>query len=193
MKKRKIILKDHELFFIFQWVQRLFVFTTYVSICYIFFFVVSVIVPFLYLYVFDLNFNIPLSTKLIYYSYFRDIKYFYLILNYFFDYNFVFFTFYFVTLSFKFLFLFYESFIYSSLLSLLLTLLYLITYLLIYLLILPLAFLKLYIFPFFKFFKGFLTLALFLKNFFIDLLSFNHIVDVFKTFLFSDNFFIFLS
>lgn len=192
MKKRKIILKDHELFFIFQWIQRLFVFTTYVSICYILFFVISVILPFLYLYTFDLNFDIPLSTKLIYYSYFRDIKYFYLLLDYFFNYNFVFFTFYFVNFGLKFLFVFYESFVYFNLLSLFLAFFLYFTNFLIFLAILPFAALKLYIFPIFKLFKGFLILALFLKNFFFNLLSFSYIIDVFKTFLFSDNFFIFL-
>ena len=88
-KKRKILLKDDELYFIFQWAQRFFIFTFYFFICYVAFFLISVILPLLYIYVFDFGFDVNLPVKLVYFTYLKDLKYLPPFLSFFFNFKFI--------------------------------------------------------------------------------------------------------
>lgn len=192
MKKKKIVLKDPELFFIFQWAQRIFIFTFYISIFYLFFFLISIVLPLFYVFFFDANLDFLITPKLIYFAYLRDLKYFYLLLHYFFNFNFIFFPSYFFIYLCKAAFLFLDLYIFSFIKEFFIILYLNLFSFFVFLKYLFLSFFKIYFFLFFSGIKTLSVYILFLKNFFFFYFDLKNVFEVFKNFLFSDNFIIFL-
>ena len=193
LKKNKIILQDDELYLAFKWAQRVFIFTFYFLIWYLFFFFLSIFVPVLYMYVAEPG--ITNVTQLYYITYFSDTKYLYFISDFFFSKNFFFFTPVFLSFVLKFIYLVFDLYFFPLISYVFLFIFSHIFSFFSYPILFIFSIFKIYFFFLFSFFKSAFILIIFLKKLFLvgpSLLGLNSLFDIFKNFLFSDNFILFL-
>jgi hypothetical protein len=192
-KRRKIILQDDEVFFIFRWAQRIFAFTVYFLFFYFSFLLFSCLIPLFYVYFFSNTESLNLSF-IIYFFYFKKIKYLSILFNFFAGPNFIYYAAYFIKLVPFSIFLTFSIYLNPIFLTISKILIKAIITKISYFFIFFLVLIKIYFFEFFNIFKDILTLSIFLKNSVLGgspSLNLSPFLAIYKNFLFSDNFLIF--
>ncbi len=196
MRKNKIILQDDEVYFLFQWAQRIFLYFSYFLIWYVSFFIFSIFIPFLYLYLADFTFVTIKSFYLAYVvNFVKDYKYLAFIFDFFFGNNFVYYGSFVFVFFFKYIFILFHLNVFSLFLIILSSLKYYFIKFFIFLFFIFISVIGVYCSSLLDILKNLLIFGVLFKNIFFvggSLIKINALIDVFKNFLFSDNFIIFL-
>lgn len=191
-KRHKIILRDDEVYLAFYWAQRIFVSTFYFAICYASFFFISIFLSLIYLYLTDLDF--ANTSMFFFFAYVYSTKYFPLFSKLLGN-GFIFFAPIFFKFFLNFLYVFFELYVFTFLTWFGGNLLFIFVKLSSWVVLFTLSILSLYLYSVFEFIKDLALISLLLKSslsYEFDIVGFYKILDVFKNFLFSDNFFIFI-
>ena len=171
----------------------MFAFIVYFSFFYFSFFLFSCLIPLFYVYFFSDTESLNLFF-ITYYFYFKKIKYFKILFNFFVDPNFIYYIGYFTKLVPFSVFLTFSLYLSPVLLSILKVLITVITTKVFYFFALFFTIIKVYCFDVFNIFKDILALFIFFKNSVFgdfSLLNVAPLLAIYKNFLFSDNFVIF--
>lgn len=189
MKKNRHVMPDDDIIFAFQWAQRIFLYSSYFVLWYFSFLIFSIFLPLVFIYFSDFNFS--LTTMSVYLAFLSDYKYLTPIFNFFYSNDFFFFGFYVLKVFYKFIYIFFNLYIFPFLFFII----SMIKYLIMQLFYFFISFLSLYFFFLFKILKNIWFIVIFVKSLTVSwssLSSISPLIDIFKNFLFSDNFVIFL-
>lgn len=192
-KKRKVLLKDDEVFSTFNWAQQIFVLSFYYIFFFLNFFFFSILIPLIYIYLIELDFVSVIS--LVYSHFFSSFTFLSFFTVFVIKSNFVIISYLYITYFSFVVYVFFELFAFVYLGYLGNYGLMLIYSCFSYIILFLFSFVKIYFPILFSLLVNLGVLLKFIFNYFgfnFSLSSFYDFIDIFKNFLFSDNYFNFI-
>lgn len=189
MKKNRYVMPDDDIIFAFQWAQRIFIYSSYFIFWYVFFLIFSIFLPLIFIYFSDFDFSF--TTMSVYLAFLKDYKYLVPIFNFFYSNDYFFFGFFLFKMFCKFTYIFFNLYVFSIFLFTAT----IIKYSIIQFFYFFISFLSLHCFFLMKVLKNILLTIIFIKSLLVSWyssLNVSVLISIFKNFLFSDNFIIFL-